>query len=103
MNRWLALALALLATPAVAANSSFTLPATTTAYTAGQLMANSATGASVVVPSFSVSAQSPGYDAIIAGGELKVEGKVAELVAHYQANLEQIFLKIVGYEPVPGP
>lgn len=42
---WLALTTATFA-------SSFTLPSTTTAYTAGQLMANSATGASVVVPSF---------------------------------------------------
>ena len=47
-------ALAALANSALAANipSTFQLPGTTTAYTAGQLMANSATGASVVVPSF---------------------------------------------------
>jgi hypothetical protein len=34
--------------------STLTLPATTTAYTAGQLIANSATAGSVVVPSFAV-------------------------------------------------
>jgi ABC-2 type transport system ATP-binding protein len=38
--------------------------------------------------------------AIIHQGELKVEGRVAELVAQHQANLEQIFLKIIGYEQV---
>jgi len=37
--------------------------------------------------------------AIINQGELKVEGRVADLVAQYQANLEKIFLKIIGYEP----
>lgn len=37
--------------------------------------------------------------AIINQGELKVEGRVADLVAKHQANLEQIFLKIIGYEP----
>ena len=37
--------------------------------------------------------------AIIKDGELKVEGKVAALVQEHQANLEQIFLKIIGYEP----
>lgn len=36
--------------------------------------------------------------AIIAQGELKVEGSVSELVESHQANLEQIFLKIIGYE-----
>ena len=44
--------------PALAAGipnlSSFTLPSATTAYTAGQLMANSATAGSVVVPSFTL-------------------------------------------------
>jgi ABC-type Na+ transport system ATPase subunit NatA len=37
--------------------------------------------------------------AIVNQGELKVEGRVADLVAEHQANLEQIFLKIIGYEP----
>jgi ABC-2 type transport system ATP-binding protein len=37
--------------------------------------------------------------AIISQGELKVEGSVNELVSHHQANLEQIFLKIIGYQP----
>jgi len=39
--------------------------------------------------------------AIINQGELKVEGRVEELVAQHQANLEQIFLNIIGYhQPV---
>src|SRR5438876_5290133 len=37
--------------------------------------------------------------AIIHQGELKVEGRVSELMEQHQANLEQIFLKIVGYQP----
>jgi ABC-2 type transport system ATP-binding protein len=37
--------------------------------------------------------------AIINQGELKVEGRVADLVEKHQTNLEQIFLKIVGYKP----
>ena len=37
--------------------------------------------------------------AIIHQGELKVEGRVAELVAKHQAHLEKIFLNIIGYEP----
>lgn len=37
--------------------------------------------------------------AIIHQGELKIEGRVSDLVGHYQAdNLEQVFLKIVGYQ-----
>src|SRR5207237_9866852 len=36
--------------------------------------------------------------AIIHEGELKVEGRVSELVEKYQSNLEQIFLKIIGYQ-----
>jgi ABC-2 type transport system ATP-binding protein len=40
--------------------------------------------------------------AIINQGELKVEGRVADLVQQHQANLEQIFLKIIGYEPQPS-
>jgi ABC-2 type transport system ATP-binding protein len=39
--------------------------------------------------------------AIINEGQLKVEGRVADLVEKHQANLEQIFLKIIGYEPQP--
>ena len=37
--------------------------------------------------------------AIINEGELKVEGRVADLVEKHQANLEKIFLNIVGYAP----
>jgi ABC-2 type transport system ATP-binding protein len=37
--------------------------------------------------------------AILHGGQLKVEGRVDELVKQYQCNLEQVFLKIVGYTP----
>ncbi|HOX55470.1 MAG TPA: ABC transporter ATP-binding protein [Verrucomicrobiota bacterium] len=37
--------------------------------------------------------------AIINQGELKVEGRVADLVEQHQANLERIFLNIIGYQP----
>ncbi|PYJ03214.1 MAG: ABC transporter [Verrucomicrobia bacterium] len=37
--------------------------------------------------------------AIISQGELKVEGRVADLVAKHQASLEQIFLNLIGYKP----
>jgi ABC-2 type transport system ATP-binding protein len=37
--------------------------------------------------------------AIINQGELKVEGRVDELVEKHQANLEKIFLNIIGYQP----
>jgi ABC-2 type transport system ATP-binding protein len=37
--------------------------------------------------------------AIINEGELMVEGSVAGLVEKYQTNLEQIFLKLIGYKP----
>src|SRR5882762_924154 len=37
--------------------------------------------------------------AIINQGELKVEGRVADLVAQHKTHLEQIFLNIIGYEP----
>jgi ABC-2 type transport system ATP-binding protein len=37
--------------------------------------------------------------AIIHQGELKVEGRVAELMEKHQANLEKIFLDIIGYQP----
>src|SRR2546429_620394 len=36
--------------------------------------------------------------AIIHQGELKVEGRVEDLVEEHETNLEQIFLKIIGYE-----
>ncbi|MEO5804474.1 MAG: ABC transporter ATP-binding protein [Verrucomicrobiota bacterium] len=36
--------------------------------------------------------------AILNQGRLKVEGRVHDLVEKYQCNLEQIFLKIIGYE-----
>jgi ABC-2 type transport system ATP-binding protein len=39
--------------------------------------------------------------AIINQGQLKVEGRVADLVERHQANLEKIFLNIIGYEPQP--
>lgn len=35
--------------------------------------------------------------AIIYQGELKVEGRVSDLVKQYQCDLEKVFLKIVGY------
>jgi len=38
---------------------------------------------------------------ILNEGELKVVGPVEELVRQYQSNLEQAFLKIIGYQP-PG-
>ncbi|MCI0537185.1 MAG: ABC transporter ATP-binding protein [Verrucomicrobiales bacterium] len=38
--------------------------------------------------------------AILNQGRLKMEGKVTDLVAHHQMNLEQIFLKMIGYEPL---
>lgn len=37
--------------------------------------------------------------AILNQGELKIQGRVAELVQKYQTNLEQVFLKIIGYQP----
>ncbi len=41
--------------------------------------------------------------AIIHQGELKAEGKVADLVAHYQCDLEKLFLKLIGYQPQGQP
>ena len=41
--------------------------------------------------------------AILHEGRLKEEGRVAGLTEKYQANLEQVFLKITGYPPVPAP
>jgi ABC-2 type transport system ATP-binding protein len=40
--------------------------------------------------------------AIINEGELKVEGRVDDLVKKYQTHLEKIFLNIVGYQPQPA-
>ncbi|HWQ91344.1 MAG TPA: ABC transporter ATP-binding protein [Clostridia bacterium] len=37
--------------------------------------------------------------AIINQGQLKVQGSVADLVREHKSNLEQIFLKIIGYQP----
>src|SRR5213594_4291979 len=37
--------------------------------------------------------------AIISQGELKVEGPVSKLVLQHKANLEKIFLNIIGYQP----
>jgi ABC-2 type transport system ATP-binding protein len=37
--------------------------------------------------------------AILHQGELKVEGRVDDLVKQYQRNLEQVFLNVVGYQP----
>ncbi len=37
--------------------------------------------------------------AIINDGELKVEGRVADLREKHQASLERIFLNIIGYQP----
>src|SRR5215475_11922394 len=37
--------------------------------------------------------------AIIHQGELKVEGRVSELMEQRQSNLEKIFLDIIGYQP----
>ena len=41
---------------------------------------------------------------IINEGELKAEGRVADLVQKYQtSSLEQVFLKVVGYETESAP
>jgi ABC-2 type transport system ATP-binding protein len=37
--------------------------------------------------------------AILHQGQLKVAGRVNDLMKEYQANLEQIFLRIIGYQP----
>lgn len=37
--------------------------------------------------------------AIVNRGELKIEGRVQDLVQKYEMNLEKIFLNIVGYQP----
>src|SRR5204863_2154211 len=40
--------------------------------------------------------------AILHEGELKVEGRVDDLLRQYQCNLEQEFLKVVGYQQGVG-
>ncbi|HXP62148.1 MAG TPA: ABC transporter ATP-binding protein [Dongiaceae bacterium] len=40
--------------------------------------------------------------AILHQGQLKVEGRVGELAECHQCNLEQLFLKVIGYHQ-PGP
>jgi len=37
--------------------------------------------------------------AILHQGQLKMEGKVSDLLSQYQMNLEQVFLTIIGHEP----
>jgi ABC-2 type transport system ATP-binding protein len=37
--------------------------------------------------------------AILNQGQLQVEGAVSDLVEKYQCNLEQVFLKVIGYRP----
>ena len=39
--------------------------------------------------------------AILSEGELKVEGRVDDLVRQHQCNLEQVFLKVIGYQEPP--
>lgn len=40
--------------------------------------------------------------AILNQGQVQVEGRVADLLATSQCNLEQLFLKAIGYEPLQG-
>jgi ABC-2 type transport system ATP-binding protein len=37
--------------------------------------------------------------AILHQGKLKVEGRVTDLMQQYQTNLEQVFLRAIGYQP----
>ena len=39
--------------------------------------------------------------AILCQGELKTEGRAADLVKQYSANLEQIFLRLIGHPATP--
>ena len=41
--------------------------------------------------------------AIINQGQLQVEGRVADLVAKYQCDLERIFLNLIGYSAPTTP
>ena len=38
--------------------------------------------------------------AILHEGELKIEGRVSDLVQKYRCDLEKVFLQIIGYQPV---
>ncbi|MBM3880817.1 MAG: ABC transporter ATP-binding protein [Verrucomicrobia bacterium] len=40
---------------------------------------------------------------ILCGGELKAAGRVTDLVREHQANLEQVFLRLIGYTPALPP
>ena len=40
--------------------------------------------------------------AILHQGKVRVEGRVNDLLNKYQTNLEQIFLRIVGFSPAPN-
>src|SRR5882724_7331392 len=40
--------------------------------------------------------------AILHQGELKVEGRVSDLAREHQCNLEQLFLRVIGYQAGPG-
>ncbi len=40
--------------------------------------------------------------AILHQGQLKEEGKVSDLIARHQMNLENVFLKIIGYQTATG-
>ncbi len=37
--------------------------------------------------------------AILQNGQLKVEGRVQDLINKYKTNLEQVFLEVIGYRP----
>jgi ABC-2 type transport system ATP-binding protein len=39
--------------------------------------------------------------AILHEGEIKVQGRVSDLLRQYQCNLEQIFLRAIGYPVTP--
>ncbi|MFO1499061.1 MAG: ABC transporter ATP-binding protein [Verrucomicrobiota bacterium] len=39
---------------------------------------------------------------IMQQGQLQVAGRVSDLVGKYQCNLEQVFLKVIGYTPEEG-
>jgi ABC-2 type transport system ATP-binding protein len=41
--------------------------------------------------------------AILHQGKLRAEGRVEDLLKKHEANLEQIFLKIIGYQPTATP
>ena len=67
----------LLLDPAFAATpSTLQLPSTTTAYTSGQFMATSATGTSVVIPSFSIQSYN-NTEVLLTGGHLSINDTLA--------------------------